>query len=103
MKRYHFLDYSWTDTPACDCCDYEELMECYNIDYSLHPEVIQNGSAHSIEDCYEQVLEWEGILKEDWREDDMNWKEEALYLEDLMWSNGLQIAVDGLGNVNVYP
>lgn len=96
MKRYYFNNDSYTETPICSCCDYEELMECYNINHEEHPEIIQNGTSHSIEECYQQTLEWENIPYE--ITDDMNWEEGELYLQELMERYGLQIVIEEYEN-----
>lgn len=64
MKTYYFLDDSWWDDNGCSCCEPIQ-MECYNIDTLEHPDIFQNGSAHSLEDCWRQVLEWEKVIEED--------------------------------------
>ncbi len=103
MKRYNFVDDSYYTSSGCDCCE-GLWTECYNLDTDSHPEVFQNGSAHSIDECLEQVLEWEGILEDGWRTEDMNWEEESLYLDSLMEENGLQVAIDfGGDKLSVYP
>ena len=51
MKIYTFVDDSWYDNPACDCCE-GDWMECYNSDDTDH----SLGSAHSTEDCWQQVI-----------------------------------------------
>ena len=105
-KRYYFNNDSYIEYSPCDCCDYEGdneiVMECYNLDNDRHPDVFQSGSAHSLEECYEQVLQWEGILSSDnnldthnqeWREG-MDWEEALLYLEGLMVDNKLQVEIE---------
>lgn len=108
MRVYTFNNDSWIDTPVCDCCHYEDLMEVFNIDRDKHPEFYQNGSAHSLDECFEDVLIHEEILEEDWSsgDPDMNWEEELLFLQDLMEKNRLQVRIedfDNPGEYNVYP
>lgn len=91
MKRYYFNNDSWIDSPICDCCDYEILEEVYNLDRDKHPDIFQNGSSHSLEECYEQVLEWEGIIP---NYEGMDCEEALLYLEGLMEKNGLQVDIE---------
>ena len=92
-KRYYFTNDSHWVSNGCDCCE-DDYMECYNLDNNEHPDVVQNGSAYSVARCMRQVLEWEGVLPEDWQpDDDMNWGEEELFLQELMDSHGLQIVI----------
>lgn len=96
-KRYYFNNDSWWDNPACDCCE-GTLMMCYNIDTDRHPEMVMNGSAHSIEHCMIQVLDHHKIIdeQEDWRTLNgiEHWEEEWEWLLTTMQENKLQVAVE---------
>ncbi len=85
MKEYFFIDDSWTYS-ACDCCPPTE-MECYNINLDEHPDFVQNGSAHSIEDCAREVLMYEGFVDE---EDDLNSKK----IFDLLVKHEIHITIE---------
>ena len=62
IRTYYFYDDSFLASNGCSCCEPME-MECYNIDSDEHPDFsICFGSAHSYEDCMEQVLMHEGII-----------------------------------------
>ena len=50
---YYFKNDTWID-------DGDWEFECYNISLEHHPDLIQKGSCHSIEEIYEQIAEWEG-------------------------------------------
>lgn len=72
-------------------------MECYNLDNNEHPDIVQNGSALSIDRCMEQVLEWEGIIDDQrqWVEVNgiENWEEEWECLSKMMEDNSLQVII----------
>lgn len=101
--RYRFNNDSWWDDPGCDCCE-GTLMDCYNIDTNLHPEMVQNGTSHSIEDCMIDVLDHHCIIdaQSDWREEYGigRWEEEWEWLLNTMQENGLQVEIEGEG---VFP
>ncbi len=62
MKVFEYTDDSWFDRPACDCCE-GMWQECYNLLNNEH--LYYTYSCHSIEDCYRQALELEGIIDKD--------------------------------------
>ena len=84
IKTYYFIDDSWFDNP-CDCCE-GIWMDCYNIDHTEHPEFFQNGSAHSLEDCWRDVLEYEGVIGEDFEGCSQE-------LKRLMLANNLRVVI----------
>jgi hypothetical protein len=95
-KTYHFIDDSYIYS-VCDCCGPTE-MPVFNIDRDMHPDFpVEYGSAHSVEECMEQVLMAEGVLSEDCRDDVFNdpmFDEYAHYLY-LLSRNGLTVFIDG--------
>lgn len=107
-KTYYFNNDSWIDTPACDCCDYEYLMEVFNIDLDEHPDFDQNGSAHSIEECFADVLVFEGVIGSDWQSDyyDLDDEEQYLFFMTLLEKHNLQVRIEKMDNpdeYDVYP
>lgn len=107
MKRYYFNNESWWDKPECDCCE-SVLMECYNIDTDRHPEMLQNGSVHSIEDCMIDILDHHKIInaESDWREYHgiENWKEERKWLLMILQDYNLQVAIENEnGEWEIFP
>lgn len=88
MKDYHFIDDSYTYS-VCDCCDPTE-MPVFNIDRDMHPNFpVEYGSAHSDDECMEQVLLAEGILTEDC-------EDSVLMYPYLLKIKGLTVFIDGV-------
>ena len=50
-KKYLFTNYSYYDSPGCDCCD-SYLVEVYNSDQTD----CNLGSAHDYESCYHHAI-----------------------------------------------
>ncbi len=82
MKTYEYTDDTWWDDNGCDCCEPVE-MPCYNLieDHELY----YPYSCHSVEECYRQVLEIEGIIDEDF-EDDIDF-------EQMCRDNGIEVII----------
>lgn len=51
MRRFHFTDDSWWDSPGCSCCE-ASLMEAYNSE-DTDPSL---GTAHYKLECYIQAI-----------------------------------------------
>lgn len=71
--KYKLEQSSYYTSNGCDCCeaDYNEIWTITGVDSEGNEfEVLTNGTPHSLEDCYEAILNDVGIdLDIEWEED----------------------------------